>query len=386
MLLEAVLLCASILIVASVALRYRRQQKTCAFFHPYCNAGGGGERVLWCAINAMQKRFAKENYKYVVYTGDTDANPREIVEKAQKRFNVVVDASSVHFVYLHWRGLLEAERYPRFTLLCQTLAGFVVGLEALWRLNPAIFVDSMGYPLTLPLFRWFAGASVACYVHYPTISTDMIGVVQERRGTFNNAQWIAQSTVLSRGKLLYYRLFALLYKLCGKAADVIMVNSTWTFGHIAELWARPGDTNIVYPPCDVDTFCKLNLRAEQLRPVVKILSIGQIRPEKNHRLQLESFALLKKELASRKSDIIPRLVVAGGCRHKDDIERAESLQKYAKELNIDDSVEWRLNIPFDELLVELSEAMIGVHTMWNEHFGISVVEGMAAGNIMIASD
>lgn len=25
-----------------------------AFFHPYCNAGGGGERVLWCAIRALQ--------------------------------------------------------------------------------------------------------------------------------------------------------------------------------------------------------------------------------------------------------------------------------------------------------------------------------------------
>lgn len=23
------------------------------FFHPYCNAGGGGERVLWCAIRAL---------------------------------------------------------------------------------------------------------------------------------------------------------------------------------------------------------------------------------------------------------------------------------------------------------------------------------------------
>lgn len=23
-------------------------------FHPYCNAGGGGERVLWCAIQAIQ--------------------------------------------------------------------------------------------------------------------------------------------------------------------------------------------------------------------------------------------------------------------------------------------------------------------------------------------
>ena len=26
------------------------------FFHPYCDAGGGGERVLWCGIRAIQKR------------------------------------------------------------------------------------------------------------------------------------------------------------------------------------------------------------------------------------------------------------------------------------------------------------------------------------------
>ena len=25
------------------------------FFHPYCDAGGGGERVLWCGIRAIQK-------------------------------------------------------------------------------------------------------------------------------------------------------------------------------------------------------------------------------------------------------------------------------------------------------------------------------------------
>lgn len=25
-------------------------------FHPYCNAGGGGERVLWCAIRALQTK------------------------------------------------------------------------------------------------------------------------------------------------------------------------------------------------------------------------------------------------------------------------------------------------------------------------------------------
>jgi alpha-1,2-mannosyltransferase len=29
-------------------------QQCVGIFHPYCNAGGGGERVLWCAIRALQ--------------------------------------------------------------------------------------------------------------------------------------------------------------------------------------------------------------------------------------------------------------------------------------------------------------------------------------------
>lgn len=38
------------------ARRAREGCPTVAFFHPYCNAGGGGERVLWCAIRALQNR------------------------------------------------------------------------------------------------------------------------------------------------------------------------------------------------------------------------------------------------------------------------------------------------------------------------------------------
>uniref|UniRef100_U6CMX0 GDP-Man:Man(3)GlcNAc(2)-PP-Dol alpha-1,2-mannosyltransferase n=1 Tax=Neovison vison TaxID=452646 RepID=U6CMX0_NEOVI len=33
-----------------------KKQMVVAFFHPYCNAGGGGERVLWCALRALQKK------------------------------------------------------------------------------------------------------------------------------------------------------------------------------------------------------------------------------------------------------------------------------------------------------------------------------------------
>ncbi|GFS23917.1 GDP-Man:Man(3)GlcNAc(2)-PP-Dol alpha-1,2-mannosyltransferase, partial [Elysia marginata] len=32
-----------------------KRRKTFAFFHPYCNAGGGGERVLWVAVRSVQK-------------------------------------------------------------------------------------------------------------------------------------------------------------------------------------------------------------------------------------------------------------------------------------------------------------------------------------------
>lgn len=38
------------------------------FFHPYCNAGGGGERVLWTAIAALQRE--EKDVICAVYTGD----------------------------------------------------------------------------------------------------------------------------------------------------------------------------------------------------------------------------------------------------------------------------------------------------------------------------
>lgn len=36
--------------------RRKRDGANVAFFHPYCNAGGGGERVLWVAIKALLRR------------------------------------------------------------------------------------------------------------------------------------------------------------------------------------------------------------------------------------------------------------------------------------------------------------------------------------------
>ncbi len=34
---------------------------TLAFFHPFAEAGGGGERVLWAAIEALRSRLCEED-------------------------------------------------------------------------------------------------------------------------------------------------------------------------------------------------------------------------------------------------------------------------------------------------------------------------------------
>jgi len=37
------------------------------FFHPYCNAGGGGERVLWIAVQALQRRWGSFHFILMHY-------------------------------------------------------------------------------------------------------------------------------------------------------------------------------------------------------------------------------------------------------------------------------------------------------------------------------
>ena len=44
----------AVFFIYQIQKRKRFSKTTVGFFHPYCNAGGGGERVLWCAVRSMQ--------------------------------------------------------------------------------------------------------------------------------------------------------------------------------------------------------------------------------------------------------------------------------------------------------------------------------------------
>jgi alpha-1,2-mannosyltransferase len=102
------------------------------FFHPYCDAGGGGERVLWTAV-AESVRSAASNVavRCVVYTGDVSADPRRIADNALRRFGIdvraLLDDGSLEMMYLHRRPAVEAVAWPHFTLLGQSLGSMYLG-------------------------------------------------------------------------------------------------------------------------------------------------------------------------------------------------------------------------------------------------------------------
>ncbi|PIO74380.1 hypothetical protein TELCIR_03617 [Teladorsagia circumcincta] len=100
----------------------------------------------------------------------------------------------------------------------------------------------------------------------------MIDLVSRRERTYNNADIIVQNNLLSHAKLLYYRLFAFFYGLCGQAAEVVMVNGSWTGGHIRRLW-HCQDVKVVFPPCDVAAFLALEQIAEARRKMCVLQSL-----------------------------------------------------------------------------------------------------------------
>jgi len=349
-----------------------------AFFHPYCNAGGGGERVLWCAVRAVQTRYPAA--RIVVYTGDTDAAPDMILAKARDRFNMSIPDTNLTFIYLHRRSWVEAERYPYFTMLGQSFGSLVLATEALLSFVPSIYVDTMGYAFTMPLFKYLGGSTVGCYVHYPTISTDMLDRVGRRKAMYNNRGRVAHSPLASALKLRYYQLFAWAYGIAGRAANCVMVNSSWTEEHIRKLWG--GDVSRVFPPCDTTQLAATV--GDREGKEVRILSIGQFRPEKDHPLQIKAMFELRQIITEEEWAKV-RLVIVGGCRNQEDWKLVQDLKDLTKYLSVEDNVEFKVNLPFPDLLSEFSKALIGMHTMHQEHFGIGIVEMMSAGLLTVAN-
>lgn len=191
----------------------------------------------------------------------------------------------------------------------------------------------------------------------------------------------------------YYLLFAECYSICLRQADVLMVNSSWTKGHVNRLlrpfgWRDDADdpediidptvvvgkqettlrnrgkeevvgkvgvrtkkfktATIVYPPCDTLSLASLPLsRRENI-----ILSVAQFRsvslplslfltnlmegrPEKEHHVQLHALkTLLDHHPSFRTGPDRVKLILAGSVRNEGDEARVTSLRSLSLSLSI----------------------------------------------------
>lgn len=99
-----------------------------------------------------------------------------MIRRVHNSFGISLHEPSLVFLYLSTRHLVMANAHPHFTLLGQSLGSLVLGYDAFSLLVPDIFVDTMGYAFTLALAKYlFPKMPVGAYVHYPIISTDMLG-------------------------------------------------------------------------------------------------------------------------------------------------------------------------------------------------------------------
>lgn len=354
----------------------RTRQRAVGFFHPYTNDGGGGERVLWCAVKAIQEE--SPDLDCVIYTGDHDSSSESLMSRALDRFGVQL-LTPPKVVHLYKRKWIEETSYPRFTMIGQSFGSVYLSWEALCKFTPLYYFDTSGYAFTYPVARLF-GCKVICYTHYPTISLDMISRVRDRSSMYNNDASIARSGWLSWCKIIYYTLFSWMYGFVGSCAHLAMVNSSWTQSHIEKLWRIPSCIKRVYPPCDTSGLQVLPLERPTTTPI--FISVAQFRPEKAHPLQLEAFSLAIRRLDADMPR--PILQFVGSCRNKFDEARLQKLQDKAVELNVDGDVQFYKNVMYRDLVRLLGGAVAGMHSMVDEHFGISVVEYMAAGAVPIA--
>lgn len=327
------------------------------FLHPNASAGGGGERVLWAAVK--QTLQEEKNIAAIYIAISKGINLPDLLDHAVSRFGISFtnsEADRIVLIGLTQTRLIDPQTYPWLTLVGQAFGMAVLGYEAVSHLMPDVFVETTGLAFSYPVVSWFACVPVVSYVHYPFVQYSMIRTLK---------WWSA--------KQIYWRVLLLAYRWALKFSSVTASNSTWTKAHL-----QPIASDVVFPPCAVQDF---HPTSDNRTPAV--VYVAQFRPEKRHEIVLRAFSRAKSEIR-KVSGQRPHLIFIGSVRDEDDALRVLALRRLATEVGLTENdctiVE---NAPWPSVRRILETSLVGLNAMWNEHFGMGVVEIMAAGLIPV---
>jgi glycosyltransferase involved in cell wall biosynthesis len=137
------------------------------------------------------------------------------------------------------------------------------------------------------------------------------------------------------------------------------------------------------PGVDIDRFSSATAEPSGEHMIV---SPGRLVWEKGHQDVLRALATLRSGLVAAPEvdvDAVRLLVVGSGPEER-------SLRRYAHELALDESVEFRASVPYDQMPAVYAAASCMVLAslptrQWEEQFGMVLAEAMAAGLPIVAS-
>lgn len=412
------------------------------FFHPYANNGGGGEKVLWQAVQATL--LEDQRNIVAIYTVNLDAEPLDILKKAADKFDVHgIDAKRVVFIYLRKYGkFIDAKYWKHLTLVGQLVGSAILALEAMYELSPDVWIDTQGLPGSYLPVNLILKVPIVAYVHYPIIQQDMFNKLKFQKFSDFKKLRLSGPDIKQAAKFLYWSLLYAFYIYLGSLVDITLANGTWTYNHIKGIWylnePKGKTVEVLFPPCSTEklgqtpqlpqdtsklessenlpkyefrltepasageshlleaagkpetpllekTSVPTASKQESSKSKINMIYVGQFRPEKRHLLVLDQYHTFLKAFHEAKLPLsdLPTLTFLGSCRTPEDSETLESLQSLVKELDLSEYVKFVIDCSFEEVKANLAKSTFGLNAMWNEHFGIGVVEYLGAGVVPI---
>jgi glycosyltransferase involved in cell wall biosynthesis len=138
------------------------------------------------------------------------------------------------------------------------------------------------------------------------------------------------------------------------------------------------DVYILSPPIDIETFRNVALMAngEDDKRKDIILVISRIDPHKKIENAIRLAKILKNKNIGRAMKIVGNLYYYYSHYYLE-------LKQLVLDLDLTDYIIFEINASLDKLLSIMQESKVYFHPMVGEHFGIAVVEAMAAGLITV---
>jgi len=340
------------------------REKPKAVVGPFTTVVGGAERVKLEA----SKAFCSRGYS-VVLAG-------------------IAGGSSVNLAVLGGdAGLAGCARlygmlpwFPQAFGLYQAQIGTVAVERAVRLHNPqTVFIDTEGSK-GLSKLRSVAGFKLIKYIHFPHslyVATENCS----RVGSPSVAAYCRDALLYSRkyfSSAFWGAYWAVYLKLWGRIlpedpfsdADIVMANSEYTGRLLEELYGEK--PVVVHPPVPISDLLECGRRGFDERDDA-VAMVGRISSEKRHDDVIRAIS----ETSAK-----PALRVMGALT-RGNVEYATRLRKLASKLGV--RLELHPNIPREKLAEKLCSSKVFVHATIGEHFGMAVVEAMAAGLPVVAT-